>query len=80
MEAFRAPGFVGANWRCPSACSYLELDPKSPRSIFHKPKPSLVLVRLTVSAEGIPTDVHVIKSGGDTFDKGCTEGSETISL
>jgi hypothetical protein len=25
----------------------------------------------------LPTDVHVIKSGGDTFDKGCTEGSET---
>jgi TonB family protein len=45
------------------------VEPKYPRPLFHKPKPSLVLVGLTVSADGIPIDIHIVKSGGDTFDK-----------
>jgi TonB family protein len=45
------------------------VEPKYPRPLFHKRKPSLVLVGLTVPADGIPTDIHIVKSGGDTFDK-----------
>ncbi len=44
-------------------------DPKFPRPLFHKPKPGIVLVGLIVSTDGAPTNVHIVKSGGDTFDK-----------
>jgi protein TonB len=45
------------------------VEPKYPRPLFHQRKPSLVLVGLTVSTDGVPTDIHIVKSGGDTFDK-----------
>ena len=45
------------------------VEPKYPRPLFHKRKPSLVLVGITVPADGIPTDLHIVKSGGTSFDK-----------
>jgi TonB family protein len=45
------------------------VEPKYPRPLFHKRKPSLVLVGLTVPVDGVPTDIHIVKSGGDAFDK-----------
>jgi TonB family protein len=45
------------------------VEPKFKRPLFHKPKPGIVLVGLTVPADGVPIDIHVIKSGGRTFDK-----------
>jgi TonB family protein len=45
------------------------VEPKYPRPLFHKRKPSLVLVGLTVPTDGIPIDIHIVKSGGDIFDK-----------
>lgn len=62
-----APKIIGGEVLPPKLISSVE--PKYPRPLFHKPKPSIVLVRLTVAANGIPTDVHVIKSGGTAFDK-----------
>jgi TonB family protein len=45
------------------------VEPKYPRPLFHKRKPSTVLVNLTVPVDGIPTNVHIVKSGGSAFDK-----------
>jgi protein TonB len=36
---------------------------------FHKHGTTIVLVGLTVPADGIPKDVHIVKSGGSSFDK-----------
>jgi periplasmic protein TonB len=48
-------------------------EPKYPRPLFHKPKPSMVLVGLVVTADGIPSGAHIEKSGGATFDKSALE-------
>ena len=45
------------------------VEPHYPRPLFHKPKPSMTLVGLTVPIDGIPTDIHIVKSGGASFDK-----------
>jgi TonB family protein len=45
------------------------VQPKYPHPLFHKPKPSRVLVGLTVAADGVPRSIHIVKSGGDAFDK-----------
>lgn len=45
------------------------VEPKYPRPLFHKRKRSLVLVGLTVPVDGVPTNIHIVKSGGDSFDK-----------
>lgn len=45
------------------------VEPKFKRPLFHKPKPGVVIVGLTVPVDGIPTDVHIIKSAGSYFDK-----------
>jgi TonB family protein len=57
------PMRVGGDVLPPKLISSVE--PKYPRPLFHKRKPSLVLVGL----DGVPTDIHIVKSGGDTFDK-----------
>lgn len=46
-----------------------DVEPKFPRPIFHKPKPGVVLVGITVPTDGIPIDIHIVKSGGAAFDK-----------
>jgi TonB family protein len=61
------PMRVGGDVLPPKLISTVE--PKYPRPLFHKSKPSLVLVGLTVPVDGVPTDIHIVKSGGDTFDK-----------
>ena len=45
------------------------VEPEFKRSLFHKRKPGTVLIGLTVPVDGVPTDVHIIKSGGTYFDK-----------
>lgn len=45
------------------------VEPKYPRPLFHKPKPSNVIVGLTVSTDGVPADIHIVKTGGAAFDK-----------
>jgi TonB family protein len=62
-----APMKVGGDVLPPKLISTVE--PKYPSPLFHKPKPSLVLVGITVPADGIPTDLHIVKSGGNSFDK-----------
>jgi len=61
------PMKVGGDVLPPKLISTVE--PKYPRPLFHKRKPSLVLVGLTIPVDGVPTDIHIVKSGGDTFDK-----------
>lgn len=43
------------------------------RSFFHSPKSCDVLVRLTVLVDGVPSDVHTIRSCNAAFDKSATE-------
>jgi hypothetical protein len=38
-------------------------------SFFHSPKPCVVLVRLTVPIDGVPTDVHIIHACNAAFDQ-----------
>lgn len=46
------------------------VKPKTfPFKPFHKHGTTIVLVGLTVPTDGIPQDVHIVKSGGDSFDK-----------
>jgi TonB family protein len=46
------------------------VKPKTfPFKPFHKHGTTVVLVGLIVPPNGIPTDVHIVKSGGDSFDK-----------
>lgn len=45
------------------------VEPQYPRPLFHKPRPSITLVGLTVPVDGVPTDLHIVKSGGASFDK-----------
>ena len=45
------------------------VEPKFPRPLFHKPKHGKTLIGLTVPVDGIPTDLHIVKSGGKSFDK-----------
>ncbi|HUZ94602.1 MAG TPA: energy transducer TonB, partial [Edaphobacter sp.] len=40
-----------------------------PRLFHHNPRSGIVLVGLTVPADGTPVDVHIIKSGGSYLDK-----------
>jgi TonB family protein len=65
--AVSEPMKVGGDVLPPKLISTVE--PKYPRPLFHKRKPGLVLVGLTVPVDGVPTDVHIVKTGGDTFDK-----------
>ena len=58
---------VGGNVLPPKLISSVE--PKYPRPLFHKPKPSNVIVGVTIPIDGIPTNIHIVKSGGATFDK-----------
>jgi TonB family protein len=46
------------------------VKPKTfPFKPFHKHGTTVVLVGLTVPADGVPKDVHIVKSGGRSFDK-----------
>ncbi|RXH57781.1 energy transducer TonB [Granulicella sibirica] len=42
--------------------------PTYPRSHFKNPERA-VLVGLTVNTEGVPENVHIVRTGGDRFDK-----------
>lgn len=44
-------------------------EPKYPRSWFGHATSATVLVQLIVSEKGEPEEVHILKSGGDKFDK-----------
>lgn len=46
--------------------------PTYPRSRFKNPNRS-VLVGLTVNTGGVPENVHVVRSGGDRFDKNAVD-------
>ena len=61
------PLTVGGNVLPPKLIS--KVEPKYPRPLFHKPKPSNVIIGLTIPVDGLPTNVHIVKSGGATFDK-----------
>jgi|SRR5580765_6840868 len=65
------PFKVGGNVLPPKLISSVE--PKYPRPLFRKPKPSMVLVGLVVATDGTPKEVHVLKSGGSMFDKSALE-------
>ena len=45
------------------------VDPKYPRPLFGKAKPSSVLIDLVVTDKGDPTKISIVRSGGDKFDK-----------
>jgi TonB family protein len=46
------------------------VKPKTfPFKPFHKHGTTIVLVGLTVPEDGIPKNVHIVKSGGSSFDK-----------
>lgn len=45
------------------------VEPVFKHQLFHRPKSGTVLVGLIVPTNGIPVDVHIIKSGGSYFDK-----------
>ncbi|RSL16696.1 TonB family protein [Edaphobacter aggregans] len=66
-EIASTPMQVGGDVLAPKLISSPE--PKYPRPLFHKPKASIVLVGLVVLPDGTTTNVHIVKSGGDTFDK-----------
>jgi protein TonB len=40
-----------------------------PRLFHSNPRSGIVLVGLTLPADGTPVDIHIIKSGGSYFDK-----------
>ena len=50
-----------------------QVDPKYPRPLFGRPKASRVLVGLVITPAGVPTNLHVIRSGGAAFDKSALE-------
>ncbi len=58
---------IGGNILPPVLISSVE--PKFKRPLFHKAKDGVVLVGLTIPINGIPTDIHIVRSGGQTFDK-----------
>jgi TonB family protein len=43
--------------------------PRYPRSWFGKDAPSVVVVGLVVTETGQPNNLHIVRSGGDKFDK-----------
>jgi protein TonB len=45
------------------------VDPKYPRPLFGKAKPSSVLIGLVVTDKGDPAKIYIVRSGGDKFDK-----------
>jgi TonB family protein len=51
------------------------VEPKYPHPFFHRPKSSNVLVGMTVTIEGTPTDIHIVRSGGASFDKSALEAT-----
>ena len=62
-----APMKVGGDVLPPKLISTVE--PNYPRPLFPTRRTSLVLVGITVPVNGIPTDIHIVKSGGASFDK-----------
>ena len=50
-----------------------QVEPKYPRPIFGKPQPSHVVVSLIVDVHGLPTSLHIERSGGKAFDKNALE-------
>ena len=46
-----------------------QVEPKYPRPLFSKAKPGDVLVGLVVNSAGLPTSLHILRSGGAAFDK-----------
>jgi TonB family protein len=45
------------------------VEPKFKRPLFHKAEDGVVLVGLTIPINGIPTDIHIVRSGGHIYDK-----------
>lgn len=62
-----APMKIGGDVLPPVLISSVE--PVFPHSRFHKQRSSRVLVGLIVPFDGVPANVHVVKSGGSAFDK-----------
>ncbi len=46
-----------------------QVEPKYPRPLFGRPKESRVLVGLVITTAGLPSQLHVVHSGGAAFDK-----------
>ena len=66
-----APGTLPAQEQASDAKNAVLLEavaPTYPRSHFKNPDRT-VLVGLTVSNEGHPENVHIVRTGGDRFDK-----------
>ena len=62
-----APVKIGGDVLPPVLIS--SVKPELHRSLFHAPKSNVVLVGLTVPPDGIPTDIHIVHSGGAILDK-----------
>ena len=64
-----APMKVGGDVLPPKLTHIVEPKLHLHRSFFHSPKSCKVLVRLTIPVDGVPIDIHVVRSCNATFDK-----------
>lgn len=53
-----------------------QVEPKYPRPLLGRPKPSHVLLGLVVNSRGLPTKIHVVTTGGSDFDKSAIKAVE----
>ena len=53
-----------------------QVEPKYPRPLLGRPKPSHVVLDLIVDAQGLPTKIKVVTSGGDDFDTNAIKAVE----
>jgi TonB family protein len=73
LEVQPVPYKVGGDVLPPKLVHSVEPKLHLHRSFFHSPKSCDVLVRLTVTVDGVPSDVHTIRSCNAAFDKSATE-------
>ena len=53
-----------------------QVEPKYPRPMLGRPRTSHVVLGLIVDAQGLPTKIHVIATGGSDFDKNAIKAVE----
>ena len=53
-----------------------QVEPKYPRPFLGRPKASHVVLGLVVDAQGLPTKIHVVTTGGEDFDKNAIKAVE----
>ncbi len=53
-----------------------QVEPKYPKPLLGRPKPSHVVLGLIVDPQGLPTKIHVVTTGGSDFDKNAIKAVE----